>query len=205
MLRNDNAPTVVLDGTWDFRLGTAATWSAIRVPGCWEAQGHSKWVDGPAEYRRVFTIPDQWAGSRVMLEFDAVSYACTVHINEQEVGVHRGIWTPFAFDITESVNFGGENLLSVIVYKPGAHYPLRSTLAGFLPDVATTFGGIWQSVRLRSVQVAIQDLRLAADGATGNLPRVGTGDTPSCVAHAYDRRTAGTRRRTCHGCDLPGR
>jgi hypothetical protein len=169
MLRNDNAPTVVLDGTWDFRLGIAGAWSTIRVPGCWEAKGYSKWVDGPAEYRRVFTIPDQWVGSRVILEFDAVSYACTVNVNGQEVGVHRGIWTPFAFDITDSVTFGGENLLSVIVYKPGAHYPLRSTLAGFLPDVATTFGGIWQSVRLRSVQHAIQDLRLKADGETGIL------------------------------------
>jgi hypothetical protein len=169
MLRNDNAPTVVLDGVWDFRLGTADAWSAIRVPGCWEAQGHSKWEDGPAEYRRVFTLADQWADSRVILEFDAVSYACSVHVNEQVIGGHRGIWTPFAFDITDSVNFGGENLLSVIVYKPGTQYPLRATLAGFLPDVATAFGGIWQSVRLRAVQYAIRDLRLAADGETGVL------------------------------------
>ena len=169
MLRNDNARIVPLDGTWDFRLGAGATWSAIRVPGCWEAQGYSKWVDGPAEYRRVFTLPDEWVGSRIILEFDAVSYACTVHINGQEVGMHRGLWTPFAFDITDHVSFGGENLLAVLVYKPGTQYPLRTTLAGFLPDVATTFGGIWQPVRLRAVEHAIEDLRLNAGGETGIL------------------------------------
>jgi hypothetical protein len=169
MLRNDNARIVPLDGTWDFRLGTGAAWSAIGVPGCWEAQGYSKWVDGPAEYRRAFMLPDEWVGSRIILEFDAVSYACTVRVNWQEVGVHRGIWTPFAFDITAHVTFGGENLLSILLYKPGTQYPVRATLAGFLPDVATTFGGIWQSVRLRAVEHAIEDLRLRADGARGIL------------------------------------
>ncbi len=156
MLANDLSETLSLDGAWKFRLGEDFAWSDIEVPGCWEAQDFDKFLDGPAFYQRKFDLPMGWSHKRIQLEFDAVSYACEVMLNGVCVGRHRGLWTPFAFEIPNHILREGENTLEIQVYKPGmqvetvrhsgerqpdARYPMRSSLAGFIPDVATTFGG----------------------------------------------------------------
>ena len=158
-----------LDGIWEFALRDRTAWGAIRVPGCWEAQGYSKAAEGPAFYRRTVTIPPAWAGQPIFLEFDAISYACRVSLNGTPVGEHVGLWTPFALDVTATAHPGADNLLELEIFKPGDRYPMRSSLAGFLPDVATTFGGIWQSCRLATYTHAFRDVTLDPDPDTGRL------------------------------------
>ena len=102
-----------------------------------------------------------------MAEFDAVSYAADVFCNGSLVGRHLGLWTPFAVDLTSALQ-PGANTLELAVTKPshaltGGAYPMRTTLAGFLPDVATTFGGLWQGARLRVVEHGFADLQVDAD------------------------------------------
>ncbi|MGE5222288.1 MAG: glycoside hydrolase family 2 protein, partial [Omnitrophica WOR_2 bacterium] len=163
MLENELAEILSLDGSWEFSLGDRSHRASIRVPGCWEAQGFSKLIDGPAVYRREVNIPHKWSGKTIQAEFDAMSYACTVSLNGIETGSHRGMWTPFSIDLTQAARPGEQNQLELTVYKPGKHYPMRSSLAGFLPDVATTFGGLWQPARLRLLEYGITDLRVDAD------------------------------------------
>jgi hypothetical protein len=70
------------------------------------------------------------------------------------------MWSSFQFDVTSIVKVG-ENKIEIDVCKPGTRFPLRETLAGFLPDVCTTFGGIWQSIRLRAfASAAFHDLKI---------------------------------------------
>lgn len=166
MIANDLAPVLDLDGPWQFTAGDRQP-AAIAVPGCWEAQGYPKTLDGPVRYQRTVTLPPEWAGRRVLAEFDAASYAATVYCNGRPAGSHHGLWTPFAVDLSPVLQ-PGANTLEVEVTKPshaisGGLYPMRSSLAGFLPDVATTFGGLWQSVRLRAVQYGFEALQVAAD------------------------------------------
>jgi len=111
-LRNEAAPVLALDGTWEFQLGAQA--GTIVVPGCWEAQGYSRHLDGPARYRRMVTIPADWASRRILLEFDALSYAAVVRWNGQTVGEHRGLWTPFAFDVTAAARGGDRGALELL-------------------------------------------------------------------------------------------
>jgi hypothetical protein len=170
---NDLAPQISLDGSWDFRLGDQDSWNEIHVPGTWEAQGYDRRLEGPAYYRRQVTIPNEWLGSRIVLEFGAVSYACRATVNGVFVGEHQGLWTPFAFDVTAVIHPGGSNLIDVEVYKPshlpGARYPFRKCLAGFIPDVSTTFGGFWQKVSLRAYRTWFEDWRLTADMDTEEI------------------------------------
>lgn len=163
MAKNDLADILSLDGAWDFSLGDQSRRDSIQVPGCWEMQGFSKFSDGPAVYRREINIPSSWSGKTIQAEFDAVSYACSVRLNGIETGSHRGMWTPFSVDLTQAARPGEQNLLELTIFKPGEHYPMRSSLAGFLPDVATSFGGLWQSARLRVLEFGISDLRVDAD------------------------------------------
>lgn len=185
MTYNALLPTIDLAGRWQFRLGMTAPWGEITVPGCWEAQGYGNDSDGPAYYRREVLIPAEWQGESIWLECDAVSYAATIRCNGRQVGKHIGLWTPFQIDLTGAAQPGALNTIEVEVWKPANHppdpalavtaeinpaparYPLRTTLAGFLPDVATTFGGLWQGVRLRCGASGFQGVQASPDPTTG--------------------------------------
>jgi hypothetical protein len=147
--QNDSPDTLSLDGIWSFSLGDQH--GEITVPGAWEAASYPRGIDGPAAYRQMVRVPAEWSGRRVQLQFDAVSYHAEVTVNGAAVGSHTGMWSPFAFDVTDALRPGAENDIQVTVWKPGERFPMRESLAGFLPDVAIAFGGIWGSARLVAV------------------------------------------------------
>ncbi|HRE26339.1 MAG TPA: hypothetical protein PK954_06875, partial [Anaerolineales bacterium] len=148
MLRvNDNDLLLPLDGDWRFRLGNGPE-VALTVPSAWEAATGDLLTDGPGLYSREVVLGPEWAGRRIWLEVDAASFASEIYVNDIQVGSHRGMWSPFQVELTGPWRLG-HNTLRIDIWKPGRKYPVREALAGFLPDVCTTFGGLWQSVRLR--------------------------------------------------------
>jgi hypothetical protein len=169
MIKNDLSEIISLEGTWNFSLGNDSPWVQIEIPSCWEAAGYSKFIDGPAYYKRSITIPESWSGQSIQAEFEAVSYASDILVNGVKVAEHRGMWTPFNVDISSEIRPGEQNTLELVVFKPGERYPMRSTLAGFLPDVATTFGGIWQPARIRALQIGLKDFNIEANIDSNHL------------------------------------
>ena len=72
----------------------------------------------PAEvgwYRRTFNIPATDKGRRICVEFEGAFRATTVYCNNFLVGQSDSGYAPFQFDITEFINYGGDNVLSVRV------------------------------------------------------------------------------------------
>src|SRR6266536_5891793 len=171
---------ISLSGIWDFRLDEEPTWRPIPVPGCWEALGVRKDRSGPAWYRARFVVPSEWIGRRIWLHFGAVSYHCAITVNGRAVGEHTGLWDAFVVEISDAVARGEAAELLVRVEKPAGMergpasarlpgaFPLRETLAGFLPYVwGQIFGGIWQDVALAATgRVVFGDLHVcgAPDG-----------------------------------------
>jgi hypothetical protein len=169
-----------LSDTWNFRLDHERDWRPILVPGCWEAVGVHKQYAGPAWYRTRFLVPPDWAGRRIWLRFSGVSYHCEISVNGRAAGEHTGLWDAFVVEITDVVAPGEEVELLVRVEKPAGlergpssaglagRFPLRETLAGFLPYVwGHVFGGIWQDVALVATgQAVFEDVcvRGAPDG-----------------------------------------
>ena len=113
------------------------SWADIAVPGNWELQGFGMPIYSNAEYpfafdpanphppragnpvgsyRRTFTLPEDWAGRRVLLHFDGVDSAFYVWVNGTRVGYSEDSRTPAEFDIT-GVVVPGENTLAVEVYR----------------------------------------------------------------------------------------
>jgi beta-galactosidase len=99
-------------------------------------------------YRRHFTVPESARGGRVFIDFDGVMIAATVYVNGHAVGPeHRGGYTPFSYDITDHVRFGGgaDNVLSVrVVSTERQDIPPFGHVVDYL-----TFGGIYREVFLR--------------------------------------------------------
>jgi len=158
MYENADSQVFSLDGEWQFRLNDSPP-ILIPVPSAWEAHTADKLSDA-ATYTRTFDLPPTFIGARIVLECDAISFDAALRLNDQLVGTHRGMWSPFQLDVTSFIKVG-ENKIEIKVVKPGKRFPLRETLAGFLPDVCTTFGGIWQGIRLRAfANAAFHDLKI---------------------------------------------
>lgn len=116
-------------------------------------------------YRRSFSVPSRKATDRVLLHFGAVDYECTVWINGEEVGSHRGGYLPFTFDITEAL-LDGENELLVSVWDPTDTGLQQRGKQVLNPKGIwyTPVSGIWQTVWLEVVpEVSIASLKLIPD------------------------------------------
>jgi beta-galactosidase len=140
----------------DFDVGS---WDTIPVPANWQLHGYDypiytniryAWGDPDpprvphdfnpvGSYRRTFTIPEEWAGRRVYLQFGGVSSAFYVWVNGQDVGYSQDSRTPAEFDITPYVAPGG-NLLAVEVYRysDGSYLECQDfwRLSGIFRDVS---------------------------------------------------------------------
>lgn len=66
-------------------------------------------------YRKTFAVPAAWRGRRISLEFDGVYHRATVFVNGREAGFHPYGYTAFAYDITDLLEPGRENVVAVRV------------------------------------------------------------------------------------------
>src|ERR1051325_2320341 len=64
-------------------------------------------------YRRSFEIPASDLGRRISIEFDGVFRDSVVVVNGFYVGRHLSGYSPFRFDVTDFLNYGGKNALAV--------------------------------------------------------------------------------------------
>lgn len=64
-------------------------------------------------YRKTFTLSKELKGSRFRLEFDGVNRDSKVWVNGFYCGCEPSGYYSFSFDITEFLNYGGENVIAV--------------------------------------------------------------------------------------------
>ncbi|MBK7379868.1 MAG: beta galactosidase jelly roll domain-containing protein [Ignavibacteriales bacterium] len=70
-------------------------------------------------YRKDFNVDAADANNFIKLMFYSVNYVADVWINGNYLGYHEGGYTPFAFDVSPFLNYGGSNLIAVRVDNPG--------------------------------------------------------------------------------------
>lgn len=108
-------------------------------------------------YKKKINIKEQELQGRVFLHFGAVDYIATVYVNAKKVGVHKGGYTSFSFDITEFLNIG-ENEVCVYAEDEPTSYLIPSGKQDkkLVPKgiLYTRTTGIWQTVWLEFVPKA---------------------------------------------------
>ena len=75
-------------------------------------------------YRRDITIPADWAGRSIQLEFGGVNYGADVFLDGKEVGGHVGPMMPFTVDLTGVTSPGKTHRLEVNAYS-NRHYNIN--------------------------------------------------------------------------------
>ncbi|MCY4090003.1 MAG: hypothetical protein OXF62_04225 [Caldilineaceae bacterium] len=174
-----------LNGEWEFEIDQGDSGlergllerplvGSITVPFCPESQlsgvGNNDFLEA-VWYRRQVEIPSSWAGRRVLLHFQAVDYDATVWVNGQEVGRHRGGFSPFTCDLSGAAAPGDRT--DIVVRARDSHrdpQPRGKQAQTYAPRGAiylrTT--GIWQSVWMEPVpDIHLGRPRLTPDTANG--------------------------------------
>jgi beta-galactosidase len=98
-------------------------------------------------YRRHFRLPQGARGRRVFVDFEGVMTASTVWLNGVRLGEYKGGFTPFSFELTQHIDWDGDNVLAVEVDSTE-----RADIPPFGYEIDyLTFGGIYREVQLRLV------------------------------------------------------
>lgn len=74
---------------------------------------------GTGWYRKTFPVPAAQKGKRTILQFDGVYMNAEVWLNGKSLGTHPYGYTSFWYDITDRLNYGGNNTLAVKVKNEG--------------------------------------------------------------------------------------
>lgn len=170
-----------LNGVWEFQKGNSADEMSISqnlsdhilVPFPWESSlsGVMEYFDtNRAWYRRTVEIPEDWNNKRIILNFGAVDWEAEVYVNGQSVGIHRGGYDSFCYDITDFISAENEQEIILRVYDPGNEggqpKGKQSNNKWNNPGgvMYIPASGIWQTVWLEAVaQAHITDIKLTPD------------------------------------------
>ncbi|WP_296611674.1 glycoside hydrolase family 2 protein [Sphingomonas sp.] len=167
-----------LNGLWDYAIAKAAAPQPTRMDGQilvpYPVESKLSRVarkvtpDDRIWYRRSFTVPQDWAGEHVMLNFGAVDFAATIWVNGAVVGSHKGGFDTFGFDITDYLKPGANELVVQVADPTSAGtQPRGKQILDPSGIWYTAVSGIWQTVWLEPVpKLHIEDVR-----ATPNIDR----------------------------------
>jgi len=132
----------------------------IQVPGDWNSQDDIfKYYEGTVWYQREFDVSEIKKGKKYYLYFGAVNYEAHVYLNGKKLGMHKGGFTPFNFEIPKNLLKVTDNYLVVKVDNKRHHDEI--------PTVNTdwwNYGGITRDVKLLIVpETFIQQYALQLD------------------------------------------
>jgi beta-galactosidase/beta-glucuronidase len=171
-----------LNGLWELEItplknGLPENFSSkILVPYPVESAlaGIAKRVDETQRiwYRRTFKIPSKWNNKRILLHFGAIDWESEVFIDGHKLGLHRGGYDAFCYDITDALSGKKDHEVIVGVWDPSdqggqAHGKQKKNPQGIF---YTPTSGIWQTVWLEPVSDAyIKDIKIFPDVDGGRL------------------------------------
>jgi beta-galactosidase len=163
----DQADQFDLGGEWQLILdpgcaGLKSGWAegsfpldrsmSVEVPSLWNLT--HPYYEGVAFYRKTFHAPSILAGKVSLIHFEGVCYRTEVWVNGCYLGNHEGAYTPFWFDVTQSLMPGKENELVLRVASLSKTKPVDGILLKHVPASKQswyyTHGGPWGNVWLES-------------------------------------------------------
>ena len=135
----------------------SSAWRPACVGLSWNAQFDDlRDYMGAAWYRVMFHVPAFHNMRHVLLKFGAVDYFCEVFVNGVSIGTHEGGYTPFSFDITNTVHSGTNELFIRVIDPPMDEAQNRALFPEMMyneiPHGKQNWyvqnSGIWQGVRI---------------------------------------------------------
>ncbi|MCZ4222974.1 glycoside hydrolase family 2 protein [Pedobacter rhodius] len=135
----------------------------MNVPGDWNSQSEKlELYEGTVWLRKKFDAQPQ-KGKRYFVYFGAVNYEAHVYLNGKKIGIHKGGFTPFQFEVTGKLKAGNNSL---VVKADNTRKPDE------IPTVNTdwwNYGGITRDVYLAELpEHFISDYKLQLEKGNNN-------------------------------------
>lgn len=122
-----------------------------------------------SSYRRHLRFPESLRRQRVFVDFDGAMAVATVFFNGRPVAEHAGGYTPFEADVTELIDWDGDNVLAVRL--DSTERPDVPPFGGFIDYL--TYGGIYRDVWVRAAApTRICHVRLLPSGIAAGAPEL---------------------------------
>ncbi|WP_288206214.1 glycoside hydrolase family 2 TIM barrel-domain containing protein [uncultured Parabacteroides sp.] len=125
-------------------------WISVVLPHIMQLEtkhcGGNSIYDGVGWYRRYFKLPETDKDKRIVVSFEGVMTNCDVYLNGKKITEHHGGYMGFVADLTDHVDWNGNNVLAVRV--SAEHDPL--TPPGKPQDKMDFYyySGIYRDVRM---------------------------------------------------------
>lgn len=147
---------IPFNDNWQFKKGAhdytkdpgfiTADWETIAVPHTYnrtDMQLDKNFYTGDAFYRKTFTIGNERKDKRIFLRFEGVGSVATVYLNGKYLTEHKGSYSAFAFEITNSLMYGQENTILVKTNNDA-----RKDVLPINQFLFPIYGGIYRPVSL---------------------------------------------------------
>ena len=121
-------------------------------------------------YRRVVEIPptDAWKNKRVILTIGAADFFTDCWCNGKHLGHHEGGYTPFEFDLTDSLVEKDGKRTALLVFRVEDPMDNHEQPVGKQWKWYTTTSGIWQTVFIEPRnEVHIKSFKIVSDIESG--------------------------------------
>lgn len=133
-------------------------------------------------------VPGSWKGRRVAIDFESVRFRAEVFVNHRLAGYDLVNGTPFSFDVSDFLEYGAENVISVRITDPNGNFNWKDSQVyswgDYLTNPSHGFGGITGKVALKATdRTFIDDIYVQnqADPRSLNLEISAVSDTEQTV------------------------
>ncbi len=107
---------------------------------------------GVSWFETAVDVPASWEGRRVSIDFEAVRFRAEVFVNHNLAGYDLVNSTPFSFDVTDYLEYGKRNMISVRITDPNGNFNWKDSQVyswgEYLTNPSHGFGGITGKVKL---------------------------------------------------------
>lgn len=107
---------------------------------------------GVSWFETTVEVPADWRERRVSIDFEAVRFRAEVFVNHKLVGYDLVNSTPFSFDISDALEYGARNVISVRITDPNGNFNWKDsqvyTWGEYRTNPTHGFGGITGRVQL---------------------------------------------------------
>ncbi|QCX54011.1 glycoside hydrolase family 2 protein [Elizabethkingia sp. JS20170427COW] len=130
----------------DLKLGMVDLWENVNLPHTFNKEDMQKdrnFFTGDVVYQKSFTPDARHKDKRIFLRFEGVGSVAKIYINNKYIGEHKGAYSQFAFEITNSLIPDKENVISVV-----ANNQARKDVIPVNQFLFPIYGGIYRPVSL---------------------------------------------------------
>lgn len=121
-------------------------WEDVELPHTYnkdDMQSDRNFFEGNAVYKKTFEVNRADQDRRTYIKFEGVGAVAQVYINDSYIGEHKGGYSGFVFEITNSIHYDKQNTITVITDNKS-----RKDVLPINQFLFPVYGGIYRPVHI---------------------------------------------------------